>query len=283
MEEQRARVECPKCHKRLVVPWNAKLLKHGCGIEFSVKNGEIYIKGKRVPQPNTPKSSNIETPAHPGAGAIKPSTMESTNMPPPLPSNKEEWFYAFGDQRVGPVSISILSSLVSRGDISDVTLVWNKGFSEWQEARNVAELRDLFSQVNPPPLRGSSTKQENGQYRNTMDGVASVLGSGMKSGVAISNKITNNVSPFIKKPEGCPEQYLVLSFIYAILCCPIGLWPLCYSMKVRRAYLQGDIEAARTASNKARRLFWIIPLLLIAMVIMKIIAVFFLAIFKTMN
>lgn len=43
-----------------------------------------------------------------------------------------QWFYAKGDQRVGPIDESELQSLVQNGTIVNETLVWRAGMSQWQ-------------------------------------------------------------------------------------------------------------------------------------------------------
>src|SRR5580658_7517610 len=42
------------------------------------------------------------------------------------------WFYADGNQKIGPLSDSQLDELLRLGKISPATLVWREGMSEWQ-------------------------------------------------------------------------------------------------------------------------------------------------------
>ena len=42
-----------------------------------------------------------------------------------------DWYYADGDQRVGPVTEEKLRTLLGSVAIDDSTLVWNKGMSDW--------------------------------------------------------------------------------------------------------------------------------------------------------
>ena len=57
----------------------------------------------------------------------------------------EQWFYAAGKERMGPVSGEALSKLIADSIIRRDTLVWKAGMSQWAEAGTVA---GLFG--NPP-------------------------------------------------------------------------------------------------------------------------------------
>lgn len=52
----------------------------------------------------------------------------------------KDWFYSKNGQRLGPVSESILRSLVAGNEISTCDLVWTDGMKEWKEARVILEL-----------------------------------------------------------------------------------------------------------------------------------------------
>ncbi len=51
-------------------------------------------------------------------------------------NEKLEWYYAEGDNRVGPISDSQFESLIKSGKINSETLVWNKSFSDWRKLGN---------------------------------------------------------------------------------------------------------------------------------------------------
>lgn len=53
----------------------------------------------------------------------------------------KEWFVLLQGNRYGPFSIYELKEKVL---ISPDTLVWKKGFSKWQKAKDVEELKILF-------------------------------------------------------------------------------------------------------------------------------------------
>jgi hypothetical protein len=50
-----------------------------------------------------------------------------------------EWFYADGQNRVGPVSEEALREVVMSGKVTADTLVWHEGMSEWQPYGTVAD------------------------------------------------------------------------------------------------------------------------------------------------
>jgi hypothetical protein len=62
----------------------------------------------------------------------------------------EDWYYAEGNETVGPVGIDeLLNTLTRRRDAPRV-LVWREGFQDWAEVASVPELSRTF--VRPPPL-----------------------------------------------------------------------------------------------------------------------------------
>jgi len=62
----------------------------------------------------------------------------------------EGWYYAKGDNTVGPVSLDNLRSALSRQREAALVLVWQEGFADWMEARSVPELARVVA--GPPPL-----------------------------------------------------------------------------------------------------------------------------------
>lgn len=51
-----------------------------------------------------------------------------------------DWYYAAGDQRVGPVSLDQLKQLAAAGAITPATFVWTAGAAQWVPAGSVAAL-----------------------------------------------------------------------------------------------------------------------------------------------
>lgn len=61
----------------------------------------------------------------------------------------DQWYYAKGNEKLGPVSESQLRELAETGKLLPTDKVWQKGMTEWQDARTVAV---LFPTDGPPPL-----------------------------------------------------------------------------------------------------------------------------------
>jgi len=61
--------------------------------------------------------------------------------PPDLPVPERQWFYAVGEQQVGPVAETDLRSWLSSGQLPREILVWRKGLDQWRPASSVPELR----------------------------------------------------------------------------------------------------------------------------------------------
>jgi tetratricopeptide (TPR) repeat protein len=64
------------------------------------------------------------------------------------------WFYAQGNQRLGPVELDRLVDLIATGRLPATTLVWRHGLGEWKPAGSLRELADHL----PPPLPGGSAR-----------------------------------------------------------------------------------------------------------------------------
>src|SRR5688500_14670870 len=62
------------------------------------------------------------------------------------------WFYAQGDQRLGPVELDALVELIVTGQLPAATLVWRHGLGEWMAAGKVPEIAGHL----PPPLPGAA-------------------------------------------------------------------------------------------------------------------------------
>jgi hypothetical protein len=71
-----------------------------------------------------------------------------------------EWFYAQGDQQLGPVSASDLKQLAASGTLQPADLVWREGMADWAEAQNIKGLFDADARIPPvaaPPAAKPAT------------------------------------------------------------------------------------------------------------------------------
>jgi uncharacterized RDD family membrane protein YckC len=64
------------------------------------------------------------------------------------------WFYAEGNETIGPLPLNELISILSRLPDAKSVLVWRDGFAAWQTAGSVRELAQYI--IKPPPLPVSS-------------------------------------------------------------------------------------------------------------------------------
>ena len=65
----------------------------------------------------------------------------------------QEWYYAKGDQKQGPITSEQLKGLAKSGDLKSTDLVWTEGMPEWKQAG--AGQRDIPpepSRSGPPPI-----------------------------------------------------------------------------------------------------------------------------------
>ena len=100
-------------------------------------------------------------PDHPRAGdyissvkdRIKKSgpTKPLSSTPPPLPSAKPwknlpsvQYYAGLNDEQAGPFGWEELDGLVKKGELTDKTLVWKKGFADWIAVSDVEELKVLL-------------------------------------------------------------------------------------------------------------------------------------------
>jgi len=80
----------------------------------------------------------------------------------------QEWYYAQGDRKVGPISEAELKALAATGKLSADDLVWKDGMADWQPAGRLKGLP--FKHGSPPPIPGG-----NGQSRYTAGDVVGDL------------------------------------------------------------------------------------------------------------
>jgi uncharacterized membrane protein YhaH (DUF805 family) len=59
----------------------------------------------------------------------------------------KKYFYSNGQDKEGPVTLEELK----QKDVTPKTLIWCEGLEDWTEAKNVAELKEIF-ELSPPPI-----------------------------------------------------------------------------------------------------------------------------------
>ncbi len=53
------------------------------------------------------------------------------------PPAADQWYYANGRRRIGPVSVAVLRALAARSRVRRDTLVWREGLADWVPARQI--------------------------------------------------------------------------------------------------------------------------------------------------
>ena len=67
----------------------------------------------------------------------------------------DQWYYALGGERLGPVSQEQLRELSSSGQLQASDLVWQEGMADWTPAGEVQGLLPAAAEAGPPPVPGS--------------------------------------------------------------------------------------------------------------------------------
>jgi hypothetical protein len=70
--------------------------------------------------------------------------------PPPLPTSLT-YHVAISGAPKGPFGIEQLKQMISDGQLTRDSLVWNQGMNNWEAAQHREDLRSLFA-LTPPPL-----------------------------------------------------------------------------------------------------------------------------------
>ncbi len=62
-----------------------------------------------------------------------------------------QWWYARGNETLGPIEQETLQALLEAGDLSPGTLVWSEDMAEWRPASEVSAFQEM-PRRGPPPL-----------------------------------------------------------------------------------------------------------------------------------
>lgn len=139
----------------------------------------------------------------------------------------EVWYYANADQeRQGPVTAEQIKILFQRQEISEQTQLWCEGMFAWMPLGSLAK---QFKLDEPP---GSPEPTPTSPY-------------------PLAPRTYNSAAtPIAHVPSN-----LLWAVLSTLLCCwPLGIVAIVYAVKVERYRSDGDLAAAREASNTA--LMW---------------------------
>jgi hypothetical protein len=103
-------------------------------------------------------------PAEPEAGLIAEIQKSTQLAPPPLsPKQKEElrtWYVHLDETNYGPISDREVQSLIETGRISASTYMWQKGFSDWQQAVSIPAWSKFLASGSVAAALANSVKEE---------------------------------------------------------------------------------------------------------------------------
>lgn len=71
-----------------------------------------------------------------------------------MTNTKKTWWYAIGQEKIGPCSSSELIALVTQGKLFPDTLVWKEGMPDWVPA---SRIKSLWQKLPPAPAQWSES------------------------------------------------------------------------------------------------------------------------------
>ena len=64
--------------------------------------------------------------------------------------SSSKYFYAKGEEQIGPHSLQEIESKILDGEIERDTKVWTKGMSDWLGAEDISSIAGTFDEIPPP-------------------------------------------------------------------------------------------------------------------------------------
>ena len=162
-----------------------------------------------------------------------------------------DWYYATNGQQQGPVTRERLIELHREGQVKPTDLVWNDTMTDWAPFSSVSELSST-----PPTAEAPIAGQPTGggvpaEETPPADSHAPLPSSPAETSPALA------AAPAAASGEKVPT-YLWQSIVCLVLCClPAAIPAIIFATKVDPALKQGDVAAAREASQKAKMWCWI--------------------------
>jgi len=137
----------------------------------------------------------------------------------------ENWYLQKGDQRLGPMTLDALQSMVASGQVAPTDLVWANGMPTWQPASS----QPWFYNAPPPPPPFSSPS------------------------IQPSAPLFASQQPY----AGEPPSLLGWSIAVLLCCCiPGGIVGIVYANKAKSEWARGNYVAAQAAYNTGKN--WLI-------------------------
>ena len=184
----------------------------------------------------------------------------------------KQYYLGIDNQQLGPFH---KDELLLNG-MTEETLVWTEGMSDWLPAKEVAELSSLLSGTVPlPPSPPSSL----GGYGNF--DVSSQFGGLSPALQGYTPRGSSPTSPLELAPSSYLGGNITLTVISLLMCCfgiaPLitGILGITKSAKVNKAYNSGNHEEAIKYSRQAKTFFFVTLGLTIASAIILAVAMYF--------
>ncbi|MCO5143958.1 MAG: GYF domain-containing protein [Oligoflexia bacterium] len=102
-------------------------------------------------------------PAEPSVSLIAEIQKSTQASPPPLaPKQKEElrtWYIYLDESNYGPISDIEVQSLIQSGRVKGTTYIWQKGFADWQQAKEVDVWKKLLAGQAIPATQAKPDKR----------------------------------------------------------------------------------------------------------------------------
>lgn len=175
---------------------------------------------------------------------------------------EEEWHYTKMGLKQGPVPENELRAKIRRGEIGDTTLVWRDGMAEWLPLSQVDELKANAPVPEPEPKQAvpELTVPEKADETQVSPPALSMPVSKAPGNIQMEQPAAyhgNYVAPDIPSYLVPSIIGTVISAILVLMFCfspgvITGIVAIVYGSKVDSLRVQGDLIAARSASQTAK-------------------------------
>jgi hypothetical protein len=103
-------------------------------------------------------------PAEPAAALIAEFQKSTQAAPPPMaPAQRQElrtWYIYLDEANYGPISDPEVATLIQAGRITPATYMWQKGFADWMQAKDVSAWANAFGGgAAPAPAAAAAPRQ----------------------------------------------------------------------------------------------------------------------------
>lgn len=157
--------------------------------------------------------------------------------------------------QAGPVDLEGLKEM----SLTSAAYVWHEGLPDWVKITQLPELQGCYDMVGEPVEPRADEAPE-----------PAVMGEPYRAPYqpqgAPGDYQPQYAQPQSPVTEPCPPSNLVWAILSTVLCCmPAGVVAIIYAVKVMNKYREGDIEAAKRASETGA--WWCIASIVLGIVV----------------